>query len=122
MLPKCQGYSFTAFTVSELLKENQQGGWGGGEVKLSPPNTQIRVDWEYHYTFRLDSVYTIDTCFGWILPLMFFIFDVQEEWTWNISNNYIIKSDMCVNLKYIRKSLDIYQHISYQTKSKKEKN
>ena len=43
MLPKCQGYSFTAFTVSELLKENQQGGWGG-EVKLSPPNTQIRVD------------------------------------------------------------------------------
>ena len=42
MLPKCQGYSFTAFTVSELLKENQQGGWG--EVKLSPPNTQIRVD------------------------------------------------------------------------------
>ena len=29
---------------------------------------------------------------------------------------------MCVNLKYIRKSLDIYQHISYQTKSKKEKN
>ena len=62
MLPKCQGYSFTAFTVSELLKENQQGGWG--EVKLSPPNTQIRVDWEYHYTFRLDSIYTTDTCFG----------------------------------------------------------
>ena len=23
--------------------------------------------------------------------LMFFIFDVREEWTWNISNNYIIK-------------------------------
>ena len=22
---------------------------------------------------------------------MFFIFDVQEEWIWNISNNYIIK-------------------------------
>ena len=22
---------------------------------------------------------------------MFFIFDVQEEWTWNISNNYIIE-------------------------------
>ena len=27
---------------------------------------------------------------------MFFIFDMKEEWTWNISNNYIIKSDVCV--------------------------
>ena len=38
MLPKCQGYSFTAFTVSELGKENQQGGWGGGGGgKIIPP-------------------------------------------------------------------------------------
>ena len=43
------------------------------------------------YIFRLNSVFTADTCFGYILPLMFFIFDVPEEWTWNISNNYIIK-------------------------------
>ena len=32
---------------------------------------------------------------------MFFIFDVQEESTWNISNNDIIKSDVCIKLKYI---------------------
>ena len=24
---------------------------------------------------------------------MFFIFDMQDEWTWSISNNYIIKSE-----------------------------
>ena len=51
---------------------------------------------------------------------MFFIFDVQEEWTWTISNNCIIKSDVCIKLKYIRISLDIYQHISYYAESKKE--
>ena len=33
---------------------------------------------------------------------MFFIFDVQEEWTWNISNNYAFKSDVCIKLKYIQ--------------------
>ena len=38
---------------------------------------------------------------------MFFIFDLQEEWTWNISNNYIIKSDECIKLKYIRISVDV---------------
>ena len=37
---------------------------------------------------------------------MFFIIDVQEEWTWSISNNYIIKSDMCIKLNYIQTSLD----------------
>ena len=51
---------------------------------------------------------------------MFFIFDMQEEWTWNISNNYIIKSDVCMKLKYIRISLDVYQHISYQAGSKQK--
>ena len=53
---------------------------------------------------------------------MFFIFDMQEEWTWNISNNYIIKSDVCIKLKYIQISLDIYQHISYVQNQKKEEN
>ena len=54
---------------------------------------------------------------------MFFIFDMQEEWTWNISNNYIIKSDVCIKLKYIQISLDIYQHISYHAQNqKKEEN
>ena len=33
---------------------------------------------------------------------MFFIFDVQEEWVWNISNNYNIKFDVCIKLKYIQ--------------------
>ena len=31
------------------------------------------------YTSRLNSVFTTDTCFSYMLPLMFFIFDVQEE-------------------------------------------
>ena len=39
---------------------------------------------------------------------MFFIFDMQEEWTWNISNNYIIKSDINMKLKYIRIYINIY--------------
>ena len=39
--------------------------------------------------------------------------DMEEEWTGNISNNYTIKSDVRIKLKYIRISLDIYQHISY---------
>ena len=42
---------------------------------------------------------------------MFFIFDMQEEWTWNISNNHIIKSDVYIKLKYIQISLDIYINI-----------
>ena len=46
---------------------------------------------------------------------------MQEEWTWNISNNYIIKSDVFIKLKYIQISLDIYQRISY-AESKKDKN
>ena len=50
---------------------------------------------------------------------MFFIFDMQEEWTWNISNNQIIKSDAYMKLKYIRISLDIYQHISYHVQNQK---
>ena len=53
---------------------------------------------------------------------MFFIFDMQEEWTRNNSNNYIIKSDVCIKLKYTQISIDIYQHISYHTESKKGRN
>ena len=52
---------------------------------------------------------------------MFFIFDMQEEWAWNISNNYIIKSDVCIKLKYIQISLDKYQHIFYRAELKKKK-
>ena len=53
---------------------------------------------------------------------MFFIFDKQEEWTWNISNNYIIKSDVCIRLKYIR-ILDIYinMYLIMQNQKKKKK-
>ena len=53
---------------------------------------------------------------------MFFIFAMQEERTWDISNNYAIKSDACIKLKYIRISVDIYQHISYHAESKKGRN
>ena len=52
---------------------------------------------------------------------MLFIFDMQEQWTWNISNNYIIKFDAYIKLKYTRISLDIYQHISYHEQWKKMK-
>ena len=52
---------------------------------------------------------------------MLFILDVQEEWTWNISNNKIIKSDVYIELKYIRISLDTYQHISYAQNQKRKK-
>ena len=52
---------------------------------------------------------------------MLFIFDMQEQWTWKISNNYIIKFDVCIKLKYIQISLDIYRHISYDAESKKRK-
>ena len=52
---------------------------------------------------------------------MFFIFDMQEEWTWKISNNRIIKSDVFIKLKYFRISLDIYQHISNHAQNKKKK-
>ena len=31
------------------------------------------------FTFRMNSVFTTDTFFGEILPLMFFIFDMQEN-------------------------------------------
>ena len=48
---------------------------------------------------------------------MFFIFDIQ--WTRNISNNYINKSDVCIKLKYIQISSDICQHISCHAESKK---
>ena len=40
-----QNVRVTAFSVSELLRENQQptwGGWGGGKI-TPPPLTQIRV-------------------------------------------------------------------------------
>ena len=49
---------------------------------------------------------------------------MQEEWTWNISNNHIIKSDVYIKLKYTQIYLDIYQHISYdvQNQEKEENN
>ena len=48
---------------------------------------------------------------------------MQEERPRNISNNLIIKSDVYLKLKYIRISLDIYQHISYHVQNqKKEEN
>ena len=47
---------------------------------------------------------------------MIFKFDVQEEWTWNISSKYMIKSDVRVKLKYIQMLLitrrELPSHIS----------
>ena len=39
---------------------------------------------------------------------MFFTFDMQKAWTWNIPYNYIIKSDVCIKLKYIQIPLGLY--------------
>ena len=44
---------------------------------------------------------------------------MQEEWTWNISNNYIIKSDVYIKLKYIQISSDIYQHLPYHAQNQR---
>ena len=68
------------------------------------------------------TLYLLLTLWLCIAFNVFFLFYVQEEWTWNISNSYIIKSDVCIKLKYIRISLDIYQHISYAQNQKKEEN
>ena len=38
-----QNARVTAFTVSKLLRENQQGGGGGGDKITPHPPTQIRV-------------------------------------------------------------------------------
>ena len=52
-----QNARVTAFTVSELLRENQQG--GGGD-KITPPPTQIRVK-PANYT----SVYDVLMIIAW---------------------------------------------------------
>ena len=44
-----QNARVTAFIVSELLRENQQG----GGVKLSPTTTQIRVNAKYLITLKI---------------------------------------------------------------------
>ena len=50
---------------------------------------------------KLNAVFTFDTCFGWILPLMFsYLMCKRNEH--KTFNNYIIKSYVFVNLKYIQ--------------------
>ena len=46
---------------------------------------------------------------------------MQEELTWNISNDHIVKSDVHIKLKYIRISLDIHQRISCHAQNQKKK-
>ena len=46
----------TAFTVSELLRENQQGGEG---VKITPLPTQIRVKLQPHKMVKHNSKRTL---------------------------------------------------------------
>ena len=55
--------------------ESQKRG-SEGMTPLPPPPYQLCL-----LTFRLKSVFTTDNFFGQILPLMFFIFDMQEERT-----------------------------------------
>ena len=80
--------------------------------------SQLRISLTTLFNFRLNSVFTTDTSFGYILPLMFFIFDMQEEWTWNISNNHIIKSGVYKTKKHP----NIFRYIStYICRIKKKK-
>ena len=74
------------------------------------------------FTFRLNSVLTTDTLYIYVYAFIVFIFDMQKEWTWNISNNWIIKSDVYIKPKYIRISLDIYHCLIMQRIKEKEKN
>ena len=46
---------------------------------------------------------------------------MEKEWTWNIFNNHIIKSDVYIKLRYTQISLDKYQHISYHVHNPKKK-
>ena len=48
-----QNVWFTAFTVSELLRENQQGG-----VKITP--TQIRVNWFRKFAPHISNILSMN--------------------------------------------------------------
>ena len=69
---KLQNSRVTAFIIFELLRENQLG----GGVKLAPPHTQIRVNWNENF----------DYFFTWSLFL-------ADQWRW------IGKIDSCVLVK-----------------------
>ena len=70
------------------------------------------------YTFSLNSVFTTGSLARYCLQCFcYLIYKRNEHETFLIT---IIKSDACMKLKYIRISLDIYQHISYQAESKQK--
>ena len=48
-----------------------------------------------------------------MLPLKLFIFDEQEEWTWNISNNYIINPFQPEHFFQFLKSLTQFANMEY---------
>ena len=84
-----------------------------------------QVNWEHywHYSFYFQAQLCIYYWHFLWLDIAFdvFAYQMHQEWTWNISNNYIIKSDVYIKLKYIRISLDIYWHIFYHTQNQKKK-
>ena len=49
---------------------------------------------------------------------MFFKFDMQEEWTWNISINYIISSNINEVIRAVLNFL-FYEKISHAKKAQK---
>ena len=53
-----------------------------------------------HFILSGTTLYLLPAVLA-LVRYCFYLFGVQEEWTWNISNNYIIKSDVCIKLKYI---------------------
>ena len=57
-----QNAGVTAFTVSELLKENQHGGVGGGKIAL----TQIRVKGDHTQRRSASKIYVVNVFF-WLM-------------------------------------------------------
>ena len=67
-----QNSRVTAFTISELLKENQQG--GGGGWNYLPINTQIKVNESEKYDFIYNRIR--------------YLISVKSDITYVISHNY----------------------------------
>ena len=97
-------------------------GWNPPFSEVTPLTvlSQLRMSLSLLFILSGSTLYILLTLW---LDIAFIVFHFwYEEWTWNISNNYIIKSDVCIKLKNIRISLDIYQHISCRIKKKEEIN
>ena len=82
-----QNTRVTAFTVFELLRENQQGRGVRGVVKLLPKTTQIRVK------LRRNILCHISVFIGWFgFPTVFNNRKIQKEEQFNFQWRYFPKN------------------------------